>query len=531
MNKINIGVLPFSDSLPLYVADEIGLFEKYGLDINLEEFITGNAVIYSIISGKLEGGLVGSIPLHYALEKKLPIKAEFDGGKVNLTNRNLIGLVVKKGSRINKPRELNGKRIAINGYNTNSDFLLGVIAKKYNILENINIITMPTTAMLESIQNNLIDAAIITEPYITRGKSQKIIKILIDSEDIKPSFQSSFICFSKQYSINNKIFINKFYSAYKDAINFINIDPDKSRFILSKRTKIKESVAKKVTLPTWDIELDIDNSIAKTKLTFKEFGIKERGEIEVNNLNVIFQDRTPVHAIKNLNFKIKPLEFVCLLGTTGCGKSTILNAIAGFIKPNSGEVLVDGNPITEPGIDKGIVFQNHAVFPWKSVQKNIEFGLKMKGIGKDNRKVISNKYIELIGLRGFENSYSNQLSGGMIQRVGLARTLANDPLILLMDEPFGALDAQTRQIMQELLLKLWREFPKTIIFVTHDVEEAIFLADRILIMTTRPGTIKKEVPVNIPRPRSNEMIATQEYLDIKKEVFDAIREESIKAIN
>jgi len=256
-----------------------------------------------------------------------------------------------------------------------------------------------------------------------------------------------------------------------------------------------------------------------------------KGKIIVRNLSVVFKGNKGVHAIDQLNFDIQPGEFVCFLGTTGCGKSTILNVIAGFVHPTSGEVLLDAQPITAPSSERGIVFQQHALFPWKTVLANIEFGSKIHEKKKEERRLIAKRYMDLVGLSGFENSYPSQLSGGMQQRVGIARVLANNPTVMLMDEPFGSLDAQTRVIMQELLLDIWQKFHKTIIFVTHDVDEALFLADRILILTARPAQIKKEIKVSLPRPRTYEILTSQKYVSLKKAVMELIREESLKALN
>lgn len=236
-------------------------------------------------------------------------------------------------------------------------------------------------------------------------------------------------------------------------------------------------------------------------------------------------------AVQDMTFEVAPGEFVCLLGTSGCGKSTILNAIAGFIRPSGGEILLDGDPVERSSREKGIVFQSHALFPWKTVISNVEFGLKMKGISKGNRAKIAQFYLTLVGLRGYESNYPTELSGGMEQRVGIARVLANDPLIILMDEPFGALDAQTRQMMQELLLKIWDEYNKTIIFVTHDVDEAIFLADRLLVLTARPARVKKEICIKLARPRNYNVLLSPDFIRIKEEVIELIREETLKTIN
>ncbi len=259
--------------------------------------------------------------------------------------------------------------------------------------------------------------------------------------------------------------------------------------------------------------------------------VKGQGAIEVSNLNVTFEGRRPICAVQNLSFKVSPQEFLCILGTTGCGKSTILNVIAGFIKPTLGKVFLDGEIIEETSPQRGMIFQRFALFPWKTVSGNVEFGLKMKGLDKEKRRTLAGHYIKIVGLGGFEESYPRELSGGMEQRVGIARVLANDPLVMLMDEPFGSLDAQTRLMMQELLLKIWEEAHKTVIFVTHDIDEAILLADRLLILTARPGSVKREIQVTLPRPRTYNILLSPDFIKIKEEVMELIREETIKALN
>ena len=234
-----------------------------------------------------------------------------------------------------------------------------------------------------------------------------------------------------------------------------------------------------------------------------------------------------VIAVENVNFRVEEGEFVCILGPSGCGKTTIVRIIAGLDSPTSGEVLVDGVPVRGPGKDRCVVFQEFALFPWRTVLKNITFGLENTGVPKDERERIARKYIRLVGLEGFENAYPHELSGGMKQRVAIARALAIDPDILLMDEPFGSLDAQTRNLFQEELLRIWYETSKTIIFVTHSVDEAIFLADKILIMTARPGKIKKEIDVDLPRMRNR---TSKEFNEIRSCVLDELRQEALKAM-
>ncbi|HWR07883.1 ABC transporter ATP-binding protein [Sporomusa sp.] len=238
-----------------------------------------------------------------------------------------------------------------------------------------------------------------------------------------------------------------------------------------------------------------------------------------------------VTALAEASFTVKPSEFVTILGPSGCGKSTILKIVAGLESPTSGRVLLNGREITEPGRDRGMVFQTYTLFPWLSVRENIEFGLDVAGKTKQERQEVSEHYIEKIGLRGFESFFPRDLSGGMKQRVAIARALANDPEVLLMDEPFGALDAQTRTVMQELLLDVWDESHKTILFVTHDVDEAVFIGDTIYVMTARPGRIKARIEVDLPNQRTFDLKLSEEFTQIKRQVMGLIREEAWKAAN
>ena len=221
-------------------------------------------------------------------------------------------------------------------------------------------------------------------------------------------------------------------------------------------------------------------------------------------------------AISDATFDVLPGELVSLVGPSGCGKSTLLSIAAGLIQPSEGEVLIDGKPESEPGADRGMVFQSYSLYPWLSVRRNIEFGLEIKRLPKAEREKISRELIDLMKLDGFADAYPMALSGGMKQRVAIARALANDPQVLLMDEPFGALDALTRQIMQELLTNLWQRYRKTVLFVTHDIDEAVFLADVVYVMTTRPGRIRNTVAVEIPRPRTFATLASDAFTAIRK---------------
>lgn len=256
----------------------------------------------------------------------------------------------------------------------------------------------------------------------------------------------------------------------------------------------------------------------------------EKGNIKIDSVTIRFGSGSTLNtAVKETNLDINPGEFVCILGPSGCGKSTLLNSVAGYVKPTSGTVLVDGKNIEEPGPDRGMVFQQYSLFPWKTVHENIAFGPKIAGHSKAECESIANTFLEMIGLSSSANKFPGELSGGMQQRVGIARALANYPSVLLMDEPFGALDAQTRLMMQESLLNIWSEFGTTVLFVTHDVDEAIFLADRILIMSASPGSIIADLNVDLKRPRSGELATSEEFIALKKECLSVIRSESLKS--
>ena len=245
--------------------------------------------------------------------------------------------------------------------------------------------------------------------------------------------------------------------------------------------------------------------------------------IVVDNVNKIFQtaDRELV-ALKDINLEIPRGQFTCLLGPSGCGKSTLLNAIAGFSLPSSGSITADGQLVTEPGPERGMVFQEYALFPWMTVAENIGFGLQIKGLPKAQIAATVDKLLAMLSLNDCRQRYPKDLSGGMRQRVAIARVLALDSPIMLMDEPFGALDALTRRNLQDELLRIWAELKKTIIFVTHSIEEAIYLADRIIVMTYRPGTIKRDIMVGLPRLRDP---AAPEFNALKRELGQLVMEE------
>lgn len=229
-----------------------------------------------------------------------------------------------------------------------------------------------------------------------------------------------------------------------------------------------------------------------------------------------------LNVIDDLVFDLKKGEILCILGPSGCGKTTILRIIAGLEEPSGGEICLEGKTVDGPGPNRGMVFQDPALFPWRDSLKNVEFGLEIKGLGKEERERIAKESMELVGLEDFSHSYPYQLSGGMQQRLGLARALANDPEILLMDEPFGALDAQTRNSMQGELLRIWEETEKTIIFVTHSVDEAIYLGDRILVLSPRPTSIKREIGVGMDRPRDR---TGKRFNELRKGILELLKSE------
>ena len=255
--------------------------------------------------------------------------------------------------------------------------------------------------------------------------------------------------------------------------------------------------------------------------------MSRKTKLQVKNLSRIYEGNNgPVVALQDVNLTVKESEFVMIVGPSGCGKTTLINIIGGLDEATSGEVLLDGKPVSAPGVDRGMVFQGYSLFPWLNVQKNIEFGLKMKGVPAAERADQAKKYIELVGLKGFETALPKQLSGGMKQRVAIARTLANEPEVLLMDEPFGALDAQTRVVMQELLADISRRTGTTILFITHDIDEAVLLGERVYVMSRRPGTVRDVIEVNIPGERSHNSLVLPEFLETKKQIMDMLWQES-----
>ena len=254
-------------------------------------------------------------------------------------------------------------------------------------------------------------------------------------------------------------------------------------------------------------------------------------KISIDHIRQVFQrNGSPLVVLEDFNLDVAANEFVTIVGTSGCGKSTLLNIIGGLLEATAGEVRIDGRSIQGPGRDRGFVFQSYSLFEWLTVEKNILFALKKSGLPAAEKNAAVQHYIDIVGLKGFEKAYPKQLSGGMCQRVAIARALVYKPDVLLMDEPFGALDAQTRGMMQELLLKVWEEHRTTVVFITHDVEEAIFLSDRVIVMSSLPGRLKTQFKVPIARPRSYEVVTDAAFIDIKRQVIEAIREETLKAM-
>jgi len=238
----------------------------------------------------------------------------------------------------------------------------------------------------------------------------------------------------------------------------------------------------------------------------------------------------PTRALTPTSLAVEDNDFITILGPSGCGKSTLLRIVAGLDTPTAGRVLLDGAAVTGPGADRGMVFQSYTLFPWLTVRQNICFGLRERRVPQNQQEEIAHYWIGKVGLAGFEHHFPKMLSGGMQQRTAIARALANDPKILLLDEPFGALDTQTRSLMQELLLRIWENDRKTVLFVTHDIDEAVFMANRVVVMTARPGRIKAVVDVALARPRHYTVKTTPEFAALKARLTDEIRAESIRAV-
>jgi NitT/TauT family transport system ATP-binding protein len=245
--------------------------------------------------------------------------------------------------------------------------------------------------------------------------------------------------------------------------------------------------------------------------------------IQLRGVDIHFgEGKTAVQALRGIDLDVAPGELLSVLGPSGCGKSTIIGAVAGFTRVSSGQLHVAGQAVAAPGSDRGVVFQQHTLFPWKTVLENVAFGLKMRRMAKQERTRAANEILAHVGLSEFAEHYPHQLSGGMQQRVSLARVLVNRPRVILMDEPFCSLDAQTRLQMQQMLLRLWQEFHMTIVFVTHDVDEAVFLSDRVVVLTPRPGTIRAELVIDLPRPRTLEQLTTPEFMQLKRSALQLL---------
>jgi len=244
----------------------------------------------------------------------------------------------------------------------------------------------------------------------------------------------------------------------------------------------------------------------------------------VQNVSKVFVSTRgePGPALRNVSFDVKQHEFFAIVGHSGCGKTTLLNLIAGFERPSEGRIVVNGQEVLRPSWERGVVFQEHALFPWYTVHQNVSFGMEMQGLTRQERERLVCHYIDLVGLKGFERKYPRELSGGMKQRVGIARALAPNPGILLMDEPFASLDYQNRILMQDELLRIWGRETKTVLFVTHNIEEAVKLADRVLLLTCRPGRVHKIVSIRLPRPRDE---AEPEFVQLKLQITRELQEE------
>jgi NitT/TauT family transport system ATP-binding protein len=249
--------------------------------------------------------------------------------------------------------------------------------------------------------------------------------------------------------------------------------------------------------------------------------------IEAKDVNLTFTppNRMPVTALQGFDIAVGEGEFVSIVGPSGCGKSTFLNVLLGLIKPNSGEMAINGNRVSGPGRDRAMVFQEFGLLPWRTVQDNIALAPELRGVGKRQRRELCQGFIDMVGLSGFEAHFPHELSGGMKQRVGIARALVSDPDVLLMDEPFAALDAQTRDIMQAELLRIWSEAKKTVLFVTHQIEEAVYLSDRVIVMTKRPGRTKTIIDIPLERPRDYEMRVTPEFNELKLSIWNQLKDE------
>jgi NitT/TauT family transport system ATP-binding protein len=259
-------------------------------------------------------------------------------------------------------------------------------------------------------------------------------------------------------------------------------------------------------------------------IRISDIPVQTIGRIDVSHVSISLGEAAEAfEAVSDIDFSVEPGQFVCILGPSGCGKSTLLGALAGHLPVTHGRFTIDGRQVSGPSPDRGIVFQQHTLFPWKNVRDNVAFGPKMRGMGKAERYRAADQFLKLVGLSGFERFYPSQLSGGMQQRVEIARVLINQPRVLLMDEPFSALDAQTRSMMQEVLLDIWSKIPTTTVFVTHDIEEALFLADRIIVMSARPGRLIEDTVLPFERPRHRQLVTEIEFVRLKRRILELLR--------
>jgi NitT/TauT family transport system ATP-binding protein len=281
----------------------------------------------------------------------------------------------------------------------------------------------------------------------------------------------------------------------------------------------------KIFMQDYDIHQNSLNSSSRQEVQTLRTSQVQYPKLEVENISKVYpgKGKQLLTVLKDINIKIFPREFICLVGTSGCGKSTLLNIVAGLLPPSTGEVLVDGQSVTgRPGSDRGMVFQGYTLYPWLTVAQNVAFGLQFQNMTKTDKRDQVNYFLNVVGLENFASNYPKQLSGGMKQRVAIARALANEPAVLLMDEPFGALDAQTKEQMQEFLLELWEKTHVTVLMITHDVEEAIYLSQRIYVLGA--GQVKGDISIGLPEHRELDIKLTPEFVDIKRQVLSVMRQ-------
>ena len=249
-------------------------------------------------------------------------------------------------------------------------------------------------------------------------------------------------------------------------------------------------------------------------------------KLEAEKISMVFRSRgREVEALRQVSITVNSGEFVSIVGPSGCGKTTLLRIVAGVVQPESGRVLLDGDPVTKPGRERAMVFQQDSLLPWRTVMDNVTLGLQIAGLSKEERLEIGQRFIDLVGLTGFENSFPHELSGGMRQRANLSRALAVDPDILLMDEPFASLDAQTRELMQAELLKIWERSHKTVLFITHQIDEAIYLSDRVVVLSGRPGTVREVVNIDIPRPRALDVKRSNDFVGYVDRIWKLLEDD------